>query len=552
MNVRRGLSGLLGVGLLAGLWSCQGSSGRMEPVTVKEIESHIRYLSDDLLEGRAVGTKGIEMAARYQEDYFKTMGLEPAFGTSYRQTFPLTGSRPDPSAWLEIVGPDVAIAPGLDEEFVIRTECEDAPAEAAGDLVYCGYLVQAPERNWDDIKGTDLTGKVLLVEVNEPGNRPGGVFDGEDMTYYGRWPYKFEKAEELGAAGILIIHDTKGAAYGWDVLRASWGNESFYLPDRDSRLLFEGWVNGETADKVLSAVKLDRRALRAKAETTGFAPVPLGLRARVRQHRATRTVEGVNVAGIVRARHPKARKRTIVLSAHYDHFGRDETLSGDQIYNGAVDNCSASASLLALAGYYTQHPEKLKDDLCFVAVTAEEQLLLGSDYFARNMPFPVSAVVADINLEMTNVWGETEDVFAIGAKFSDLDGVCRQAAGKLGLRYIPERNGELGFTFRSDQLSFLRAGVPGVWLHQGIASRGPDKGLVQRKFEDYQKTKYHKVSDEVQPDWDLRGTLQIIDWAREIISILQEREALTQFLPTSSFRRQAAGNTTGKLAPGAP
>ncbi len=538
MSVRRGFSGLLFLGVLAGLWSCQGSPDRVESITVDEIAAHIRYLSDDLLEGRAVGTKGIEMAARYHEDYFRTMGLEPAFGASFRQTFPLRGSKPDPLASLEVSGPAVAITPAPWDEFVVRTEREDAPAESAGELVYCGYLVQAPERGWDDIKGVDLTGKVLLVEVNEPGNRPGGVFDGEDMTYYGRWPYKFEKATELGAAGVLIIHDTKGAAYGWDVLRASWGNESFFLPDRNPRLLFEGWINGETADRILAAVKLDRKALREKAETGDFAPVPLGLRAAVRQRRVYRTVDGVNVAGIVRAGRAGAKRRTIVLSAHYDHFGKDETLQGDQIYNGAVDNCSASAALLALAGHYAQRPEKLKDDLCFVAVTAEEQLILGSDYFARHMPFPKGMAVANINFEMTNVWGETEDVFAIGARHSDLDAISRQAAEKMGLRYIPERNGELGFFYRSDQLSFARAGIPGVWLSQGVVAKGPDKGAIQAKFDDYRRTKYHKVTDEIQPDWDLRGALQIVDWARGIIALLQEREALPQFVPTSSFKRE--------------
>jgi Zn-dependent M28 family amino/carboxypeptidase len=528
---------VVGAGALV-LGACQGSSKKAVPVTVDEIMAHIRYLSSDQLEGRAVGTKGIETAARYQEDYFRTMGLEPAFGTSYRQTFPLKGSRPDPRATLEVVGPGAALAPVLGDEFVIETAREDAPAEAAGELVYVGHLIQAPERSWDDIKGLDLAGKVLLVEINEPGNRPGGVFDGEDMTYYGRWTYKFEKAGELGAAGALIIHDTQGAAYGWDVLRASWRNESFFLPDRAPRLLFQGWVRGDTAGRILAAAKLDLAALRAKAETPDFVPVPLGLTAKVRQRRVTRTVDGVNVAGILRARHPEAKERTIVLSAHYDHFGKDETLAGDQIYNGAVDNCSASAALLALAGFFAQRPERLKNDLCFVALTAEEQGLLGSDYFARHMPFATGTVVADINFEMTNVWGETEDVFAIGAKHSDLDAVCRDAAAALGLRYIPERNGELGFFFRSDQLSFARSGVPGVWLSQGVTAKGPDKGLVQRKFEDYRATKYHKVADEIQPDWDLRGTLQIVAWAREIVGLLQEREEVPQFAPTSSFRRK--------------
>ncbi|MGE5741080.1 MAG: M28 family peptidase, partial [Candidatus Aminicenantes bacterium RBG_16_66_30] len=526
------VTGLIGtIALLAGLWSCQGSSNRMEPVTVDELAAHIRYLSSDQLEGRAVGTPGIELAARYHEDYFRTMGLAPAFGTSYRQTFELKGSRPDPAASFEVGGPGVALAPVLWDEFVIRSEREDAPAEASGELVYCGYLVQAPERNWDDVKGLDLTGKVLLVEINEPGNFPGGVFDGEDMTYYGRWPHKYEKAEELGAAGVLIIHNTKGAAYGWDVLRASWANESFFLSDPRPRLLFEGWLAGETAGRILAAAKLDLKALREKAETTDFAPVPLGLKATVRQRRAYRTVHGDNVAGIVRAKAKDAKMRTIVLSAHYDHFGKDETLQGDQIYNGALDNCSASAALLATAGYYAQRPEDLKVDLCFVAVTAEEQLVLGSDYFARHLPFAKETAVADINFEMTNVWGETEDVFAIGARQSDLDAVCREAAEKLGLRYTAERNGELGFFFRSDQISFARAGIPGVWLSQGVVSRGPDKGLIQRKFDDYRATKYHKVTDEMQPDWDLRGALQIIDWARGIIALLQEREALPQFAP---------------------
>ena len=517
--------------------ACQGSRDRLVQVTTGELMAHIRNLSDDRMEGRAVGTRGIDLAARYQEDYFRTFGLEPAFGGNYRQTFALRGVKSDPQATMEIDAPKSVLAPAIFDDFLVASEREDCPAEVSAELVYGGYLIRAPERNWDDIKGVDLRGKVLLVEINEPGNRPGGIFDGEDMTYYGRWTYKLEKAAELGAAGVLIIHNTKGAAYGWDVLRGPWPSENFFLPEKKPQLFFQGWITSGLADQVFAAAKLDRAALLAKAETADFVPVPLGLTIKVRQRPTFRTVEGFNVAGIVRARHPQARRRMIVLSAHYDHFGKDETLQGDQIYSGAVDNCSASACLLALAGYYSQRPEKLKDDLCFVAVTGEEKLFLGSDYFVRHLPFPSASAVADINFEMTNVWGETEDVFAIGAKYSDLDGVCRAAAETMGLRYIPERNGELGFFFRSDQLSFARAGIPGVWLSQGVVSKGPDKGLVQRKFEDYRKTKYHKVTDKIQPDWDLRGTLQIALWAEAIIAVLQEREAVPQFLPTSSFQR---------------
>ena len=218
----------------SGRWSCQGSRDRMEPITVDEIAAHIRYLSSDQLEGRAVGTQGHRAGRPLSRGLFPDDGPRARLRNELPPDVPAEGlaarsagvardqrARASPSR------------PSLWDEFVIRTEREDAPAEASGELVYCGYLVQAPERSWDDIKGVDLTGKVLLVEVNEPGNRPGGVFDGEDMTYYGRWPYKYEKATELGAAGVLIIHDTKGAAYGWDVLRASWGNESFFVPDRE-------------------------------------------------------------------------------------------------------------------------------------------------------------------------------------------------------------------------------------------------------------------------------------------------------------------------------
>lgn len=519
--------------------ACRGGDPGPAPIDAREIDSHIRYLSDDLLEGRAVGSRGIELAAAYQEDYFRTFKMEPVFGDSYRQTFDLRGFRQDPASALEISGRGVLIAPVHREEFVIASQREDAPVPAEGELVYCGYFIQAPERGWDDLKGFDLRGKVVVCEINEPGNRPGGVFDGEDMTYYGRWISKFERATALGAAGILIIHNDKGAAYGWDVLRTSWSVEQFFLPDRNPSLLFQGWLRGNVADAVFAAAKLDRAELLARAETTEFAPVPLGLKASVRHATAYRTVPGVNVAGFIRGRHKDADGRVVILSAHYDHFGKDETLEGDQIYNGAVDNCAASAAMLALAGYYAQRPELLKVDLLVAGVTAEEQGLLGSDYLARHLPVSVDRVAANINFEMTNVWGPTADVFAIGGKQSTLDDVCRRAAAALGLRCIPERNGELGFYFRSDQLSFARVGIPGVWLHQGIESLGTDKDKVQRKFVEYRRSKYHKVTDEMEADWDYAGTLQILDWTREIIRLIEEEKALPDWMPESSFRRPA-------------
>ncbi|MGB8951277.1 MAG: M28 family peptidase [Candidatus Aminicenantales bacterium] len=515
-------------------WACKGSP---PPLSIHEIESHIRFLSDDLLEGRGVGSRGLAVAALYQENYFRGLKLEPAFGESYRQIFELKGATPDPEARLEIFSDRLTITPRFREEFVIQSFREDCPEGVEGELIYAGYLIQAPERNWDDIKGADLKGKVLLVEINEPGNRPGGIFDGEDMTYYGRWIYKFEKAAELGATGVLIIHNTRGAAYGWEVLQNSWSRERFFLPGRKPSLYFQGWIHEKTAEAILGGAGLERSYLAARAEQKDFAPVPLGLEARVRQKPVFRAVKTENIAGIVRGKKRKDGDRYILLSAHYDHLGKDERKAGDQIYNGAVDNCSASATLLALARYYSQKPLRSGVHLVFAAVSAEEEGLLGSDYLARHLPFPSSSVLANLNLEMTNVWGETKDVYAIGGKHSDLDEICRQAAKKLGLKYIPEQSGPLGFFFRSDQLSFARNGIPAVWLHEGVVSQGKDREHIQKKTEEYQKFKYHKVSDEMESDWDLRGTVQIARWAQEIIALLARQETLPQFRETSSFHR---------------
>jgi Zn-dependent M28 family amino/carboxypeptidase len=336
----------------------------------------------------------------------------------------------------------------------------------------------------------------------------------------------------------LIIHNTKGAAYGWEVIRNSWSGESFFLPDVGSGLFFQGWINGETAGNVLKAAGFDRNDLFTKAGQRDFEPVSLGLQVRVRQRPRFRTLESENIGAVLQGKHKDRRDRHVVLSAHYDHLGRDPSLDGDQIYNGAVDNCSASAALLALARYYSQRPEALKANLIFVAVTAEEKGLLGSDYFARHLPVSSSSVLANLNFEMTNVWGETEDVYAIGGKHSDLDEICREAAAKIGLKYIPERDTELGYFYRSDQLSFARGGIPAVWLHEGITSKSEDKDYVLRKVGEYRRYRYHQPSDQMEADWDLKGTVQVARWAREVISLLSESEVIPDFKDSSSFRRK--------------
>ena len=530
---------LLGVVISAVIPACKPAGSADRGITPAEIEAHIRFLSDDLLEGRALGSRGIEIAALYQEQHFRRIGLEPAFDGSYRQSFEVRECAPDPNPVMRIAagGKTVSLQPS--KEFVVNSYREDAPLRVSGELVYVGFGVQAPEREWDDLKGMDVAGKILLVEINEPGNVPGGIFDGEAMTYYGRWVYKFEKAAELGAAGCLIIHDAKGAAYGWDVVQNGWSNEEFFLPDKPRPLYFQGWISGEAAERICAAAGRDRAALRAAAETREFAPVPLGMKVEVGQKCRFRSVPASNVVGLLRGSGRGAEERFIVFSAHFDHLGMDPLRDGDQIFNGAVDNCSATAAMLALAGSYAETPDRPKATLVFAAVTGEENLFLGSDYFVRHLPFPVSATLADINFEMTGVWGETEDVYGIGASHSDLDEIAGRAAAGLGLRYTPERNTELGYFFRSDQFSFARGGIPAVWLHEGIVSRTKGADYILEKSADYKKNGYHQVDDEIKPDWDFSGTIQIARWAREIVALLDASPAdIPQFKPTSSFRRK--------------
>ncbi len=524
---------------LAALAACRaGGIAPEAQVTTREIDAHIRFLSDDLLEGRALGGRGIETAALYQESRFRECGLEPAFDGSYRQAFELRGCRPDPKASLETAGAKKPFPLIEGSDFLLKTYRPGAPGTVEAPAVYCGFLIQAPERNWDDLKGADVKGKILICEINEPGNRPGGIFDGEDMTYYGRWPYKFEKAAALGAAGCLIIHNTKGAAYGWDTLRNGWSRESFFLPDIPQTLLFQGWLSGDAAERIFAAAGLDRSELAARAEKDDFAPVPLKLNLRVRQKPAFRSVSVSNVAAVRHGRPAKGEERFVVVSAHFDHLGTNESLPGHRIFNGAVDNCSASATMLALARHYSQEKNP-GIGLIFVGVTAEEELMLGSDYFARHLPVPASRVLADLNLEMTNVWGETQDVYTIGGSHSDLDEIAARAAADLGWRYIPERNRELGYFFRSDQISFARHGIPAVWLHEGIVSKTKGPDFMPAKAADYVKNKYHKPADQIEPDWDLRGAVQIARWAEEIIALLADTPGLPQFKPTSSFKRQS-------------
>jgi Zn-dependent M28 family amino/carboxypeptidase len=518
--------------------STKPAPNRSRPISAHEIEGHLRFLASDALEGRGMGSRGIQLAAAYHEAVFRSLGLQPAFGKGYRQPIMLQGARPDRKASIAFSKGGKSVQPKLFDQFVLNRWRKDVPEVVEGDVVYAGYLIQAPERKWDDLKGMNLKDKVLLVEVNEPENRPGGRFEGEAMTYYGRWTYKYEKASALGAKGVLIIHNTKGAAYGWDVVKNSWSREELYLPEGQYKTQFHGWIDHETAVKTLELAGLDRAKLKAMAEKPSFKPVATGLRIRVKQKPTFRELAAENIAGRLRGRHPARREQAVVITAHYDHLGRDPSLKGDQIYNGALDNCSASASMLALARRLVDRADELEVDVIFLAATAEEVGLLGSRAYVARVKNK-RELIANINLELTNVWGETEDVYAIGAAESDMDAICRKAAERQGLRYIPEQGKENGFFYRSDQLAFALAGIPAVWLHEGVVSRGPDPKRAVKGFQIYKQKHYHRPSDEPRDDWDLRGTAQIARWAEAVVFQLSESKNPPSYNKKSAFSGKA-------------
>ena len=504
-------------------------------VSVEEIAADIRVLSDDKTEGRGLGSKGLQAAADWHENTFKQLGLAPFFGKRYKQRFKLVGATPDPEAVLKFtVKGKPPLVPTRLNQFVAVT-WDPAHSVVEAPVVYAGHLIVAPDRKWDDVKGTNLRGKLLLVEVNEPGNRKGGIFDGPQMTWYGRWVYKYLEAARQGAAGILLLHTEKGAGYGWHIVRLGWSTEDFFRKGQlETRLGCMGWLNGETANSVVALAGQDLASLRQQAESPDFRPVELGITAKLTQKPTFRVLPVENVAGIIRSKRPEAKDRYVVVSAHFDHVGTDPKLEGDQIYNGAVDNCSATAAMVGVARHFARHPEGLPFNLVFVGVTAEEIGLVGSAYFARHLPFPTTQVWANINYEMTNVWGRTRDVYTWGGQWSELGLVAGEAAKKMGLEYLDFLPDMTGMSFRSDQLSFAQAGIPAVWLHEGLTgSDGKRDAQAKRLW--YYKNRYHKVSDEIEDDWDLQGTLQMVEWGVAIIHELGTSSQRPRFYPGSGM-----------------
>jgi len=473
---------------------------------------HIRTLSSDEFEGRSPGSKGEQLTVAYLEDQFRGMGLEPGNPDgSYLQKVPLVGITADPTMNLTFSGRGRTLEPKFQNDFVAWTKRMQDSVAMDAEMIFVGYGVQAPQFQWDDFKGTDVKGKVIVVLVSDPAVWDVKVSGRKAMTYYGRWTYKFEKAAELGAAGCFIIHETERAGYPWDVLRNGGSGEQFDLanPDKNmGRAAVEGWITSELAEALFKLAGKDLAALKQAAASRDFRPVPLGVRARLAIKNRLRTVDSHNVLARLTGSDPKLKDEYVIYAAHWDHLGIGPEVNGDKIYHGAKDNASGTASLIEIARTFKQLRVPPRRSLLFLAVTAEEQGLLGSRYYTEHPFYPLARTAAAINMDDMNALGRTRDIVMIGRGSSTLDEIVEGAAREQGRSVKPDPEPEKGLFFRSDHFNFAKQGVPAFDPDGGIDYIGKPAGWGLQMRQRYTREDYHNPSDKIKDYWDLSGLVQ--------------------------------------------
>jgi Zn-dependent M28 family amino/carboxypeptidase len=481
-------------------------------ISAERMMASIKTLSSDEFEGRGPGSKGEQLTIDYLQKQFKEMGALPGNPDgSYLQNVPFVGITPDPNMTLTFSGRGKPIKAAYQKDFMAWTKRSVDSVKLDGDMIFVGYGVQAPEYQWNDFKNVDVKGKVLVVLVNDPPVPDENIFGGKAMTYYGRWTYKYEKAAELGAAGCFIVHETDRAGYPWEVVRGSWSGTKFDLqsPDKDAgRVAVEGWITHEMAQQLFKAAGQDFEKLKTAAASKDFQPVPLGMKAQMEIHNTLRTLDSHNVIAKRTGSDSKLKDQYVIYSAHWDHFGIGAEVNGDKIYHGAKDNASGVAALLEIARAYQQLKVPPKRTMLFLAVTGEEQGLLGSQYYAEHPLYPIARTVADINMDAMNTLGVTNDIVSVGLGKSTLDEVVAAVAKEQGRVVKGDPEPEKGFFYRSDHFSFAKEGVPAFDPNEGIDYAGKPAGYGMKMRNEFTANDYHKPSDVIKPYWDLSGDVQ--------------------------------------------
>ncbi len=481
-----------------------------ESITEENLRRHVARLSADEMEGRTPGSPGMERARQYLVATLAGFGLEPAFDGEWEQRFDLLGITSEtPSSWRFSGGSgDLELA--FWEEFIASSGVQaEKTTIADAELVFVGYGIQAPEYQWDDYKGVDLNGKVLVMLNNDP-EWDESLFEGSRRLYYGRWDYKYESAASQGAVAAIIVHTTPSAGYPWQVVQTGWTGVQFELPAGDEpRLEITSWVTESAARRLAELAGKDLDELVSAARSRDFAPVSLGLSTSLAITNRLEQVDGANVGGVLRGSHAELSEELVVFTAHHDHMGIGEpNETGDAIYNGARDNASGSAAVLAIAEAFSLATAPPARSLLFLFVDAEEQGLLGSEYFARNPTVDAGRIAANINIDGANIWGRTRDIALVGYGKSDLDAVVEAVAASQGRTVKPEQFPDKGSFYRSDQFNFAKIGVPAIYTDNGVEFIGKPEGWGKETIDAWVEIHYHQPSDELTDEWNFDGYVE--------------------------------------------
>jgi TonB family protein len=504
----------------------------------EEIRAHVKYLSDDALEGRGTGQKGGDQAADYIAAQFKSYGLKPASDKgTYFQDVQMVEVKTLPETAFTFIpagGPPVPLK-NLDE-FVTNNESQSESADIDAPIVFLGYGIKAPEYNWDDYKDVDLRGKVALLFVNEPTTDDPNFFKGKALTYYGRWTYKFEETARRGAVATLIIHRKDLASYGWDVVRNSWGTQRSYLQkDATPKLQAASWIQLDVAKKLVGMAGLDLDNLFLQSQSRDFRPLELPVRLKAHITSQLRPFISRNVLAMLQGSDPSKNSEAVLYTAHYDHLGIDPAKSGDKIYNGAVDNATGCGILLELARVWANAKKAPPRSILFASVTAEEQGLLGSEYMGKKSAYLPADPILDLNFDALQPIGIPEDVEVSGAERTTFYPVVESTAKKFGLAIQPDASPEAGHYYRSDHFSLARVGIPSFSISQGTKFAGHDRAWGEAQAKDYVNNRYHQPADEYRADWDFRGLAKIASFGYELGLEAATQPSLIHWQPGDEF-----------------
>jgi Zn-dependent M28 family amino/carboxypeptidase len=530
----------------------KSQNGKATPSAINEatLKAHIKFLSDDLLEGRGTGARGGELAAKYIAAQLEALGAKGAAADgSFFQPVSLVGVKADPNTTLTISGASGNETFKFADDFVAFTGAQTESVDVDTDLVFVGYGINAPEQKWNDYKGpdTDYRGKILVMLVNDPPATTAepNLFGGKALTYYGRWTYKYEEAARRGAAGAILLHTDESAGYPWGVVRTSNGSWRFDIAraegDNTPFLQFRSWVTDDAAHRLMKLAGQDLDALRAKAANRDFQPVKLGLKGKLNLKSELKRLTAPNVVGVLEGSNPQLRSEYVVYTAHWDHLGIGApNKNGDTIYNGAQDNATGVACVLAIAETIARTPQaqRPKRSSLFMFTTGEEQGLLGAEWYSKHPVVALDKTAANVNLDSMNVLGPTHDFIPLGAERSTLKGVVEAVARNMGLRVSPDARPEQGSFYRSDHFPFAKVGVPSISLKEGSDYVGRSKEWGQEQFKAYNTAHYHQPSDEFRDSWDFRGMIQEAEIGLAIGRMISDAPEKPHFNPCDEFAKK--------------